>query len=313
MLCETAREQLNTLSDGERLENTRVKFAVWRHCLHCTDCQNYRRQLRRLRQTASRLPANLPDALRQRVLSRLLDAAPDRNLQRLNSQRLVPTPKRTFDTKEIAMKKRLIIAASVFVVTLTVSALSAKITNPFRFGAQSEDWRERDRQHVAQVNAQINRPEDNAAFLAQAKEMRAHWKSWAMQHQEDLKQMLYAPVADHAALMRVYRVLPSTLPPDGEGLTQQDLNKPKLQFTWQMVTKFQTGQENVGPSILADYVKFHDICLSSSMKTGATKYDLWASGRVTETILQETIFHNGDTSFTPQTHEICPPYEEIIR
>ena len=71
MLCETAREQLNTLSDGERLETVQQKILLWRHCARCPACRAARRQLKQMRQTARHLPALLPASLCGRILSQL--------------------------------------------------------------------------------------------------------------------------------------------------------------------------------------------------------------------------------------------------
>ena len=140
MQCETVREQLSILSDGERLENRRTKTAVWRHCLHCPSCRAYRHQLRMLQQTARHLPSALPDALRVRVLSQLPDTAPG-----LSSQRLTRTTTKTFDTKEITMKKRWITAACATLALAVTGTLAAqKMRQPTESGFSNSDgyiWR----------------------------------------------------------------------------------------------------------------------------------------------------------------------------
>jgi hypothetical protein len=72
MNCRTAREQLNLLIAGERLERGRLYVAVARHWLGCAGCRAAGRRLGRDRRVARRLPVPPPPpGLRVRVMAEL--------------------------------------------------------------------------------------------------------------------------------------------------------------------------------------------------------------------------------------------------
>jgi len=72
MTCRTAREQLNLLIAGERLESSRLYVALARHWLGCAACRAAGRRLACCRRVARHLPVPPPPpGLRARVLSAL--------------------------------------------------------------------------------------------------------------------------------------------------------------------------------------------------------------------------------------------------
>ena len=72
MQCTEAREQLNRLCDGERLEGARVYFDVTRHCLACAECRAVWRLLKRQRRLTRYLPSlPLSPCLREKVTASL--------------------------------------------------------------------------------------------------------------------------------------------------------------------------------------------------------------------------------------------------
>lgn len=76
MRCESVREDLNTLSDGERLADWRRYLAVGKHSLGCARCRAEWRRLKQLRQLSRYLPAPPPPAdIRARVMTALPEAA----------------------------------------------------------------------------------------------------------------------------------------------------------------------------------------------------------------------------------------------
>jgi hypothetical protein len=72
MECQQVREQLNILSDGERLSSGRWYVEVVSHCMGCVGCRAAWRRMKRDRRVSRRLPAVPPPAaLRERVLASL--------------------------------------------------------------------------------------------------------------------------------------------------------------------------------------------------------------------------------------------------
>ena len=115
MLCETARERLCILSDGERLDNWRQAAAARRHCLTCADCRAYRRQLHQLRQTTRHLPVSLPGGMRERVLSQLPGST------------LTTTTSTTTRQQEMTMRKLLALTAGAILAVAVTGTITAQI------------------------------------------------------------------------------------------------------------------------------------------------------------------------------------------
>ncbi len=124
MLCETAREHLHILNDGERLNNQRQYALTQQHCLTCPACRTHRRQLRQISQAARRLPAPLPAGLRECVLSQL----PPADMQ--PSQTYTTTHTTNVRRRELAMLKRLTAITGAVLVAAVTATLTAQTTRP---------------------------------------------------------------------------------------------------------------------------------------------------------------------------------------
>ncbi len=124
MLCETAREHLSALSDGERLNDRRQVVLTRQHCMTCRACRTYRRQLRQISQTARRLPMPLPAGLRGRVLSQLPPA------NALTPQTYTSAHTLNARRRELAMFKRLTAITGAVLVAAVAATLTAQTTRP---------------------------------------------------------------------------------------------------------------------------------------------------------------------------------------
>lgn len=151
-----------------------------------------------------------------------------------------------------------------------------------------------------------------AKYLAKAETLRDHWRVWAVEHQELLRQLKQAPPGDTAALMKVYAALPYHLN-KFTGVTPEDTAFDvdafhagrAVQFTWQphaLKSHLSAGLLQSDPHAQAtsdmydrgflkklqrDFASYHDIMLSESMSPGRSRITLWADGRITEMVRQD--------------------------
>ena len=297
MPCTTVREQLHTLSDGERLANRRETAAVLSHCVRCAECRTYFGQLRRLRHATRHLPQTLavPATMRGRVLAQLPFAhTPYETLR--DSQEQYEAGFR----RQAKIQRRILLAA---VLGFSFAGVYA-VQNPGRILAILHGETEDD-------------PTKNAAFIKRAQELREIWKPWAMEHKKDLAMMLKN---QRAAYNRIEKALPKKLTRTGNTtLTFESLDVPGLPFAYLPMMQEKNGQINpirntmggkmrISQSFTDPAIdKYLDIELLCSMKMGKM-YTLFVSGRITE---------KTETTDIGRQHlvssEIAPPYEELTR
>ncbi len=313
MQCETVREQLHLLSDGERLEKGKSKFVTGLHCVRCSQCRAFRQQLRLLRQTTRQLPNTLaiPVSLQHRIFTELslTDEKPVINYSS-------PSHSKKITPREKEMKKRIAFATAALVIPVVAGTLFAqnRRTHPPLTKEQSAT----DQKHLDEVNASLNDPKVNAAFLKRTKELRLKWQVWAKDHREDVAKMLQETGNQRAAFDRVQRLLPQALNhTQNAALTDADLNAPGLQFAYMPQASHSlppspnNRQKEAHLAIRlaeADLAKHHDIEIVMTMTRG-NGYLLWASGRITR---YGNVSGRKDEFRPGVVEEITPPYPFLM-
>ena len=314
MLCETVREQLHTLSDGERLENRSGQIAVLAHCVHCSQCRAFRRQLKLLRQTALNLPNTraISASLGHRIFAQL--PFPSENPAAVH---LTQPHSKQITIREKEMKKRIVFATAALVIPVvagTLAAQSRRANLPL-----TREQLSADQKHVDEVNASLNDPKVNAAFLKRLKELRLKWQFWARDHHKELKAMLRETGSQRTAFDRVQKLLPQTLNHTAEAaLTDADLDMPGLIFAYlpQAIhslplppTNRQKEAHLAVRLAESNLTHHHDIEIITTMKPG-NGYTLWASGRITQ---NGNVSPRKDEFRSGVSQEVTPPYPFLMQ
>jgi len=212
-------------------------------------------------------------------------------------------------------KDKRIVALCLSLLTLSLGSILFVLWLQYRLGNY----------HPTGYTPQLTTTEQKTV-LTKATQLREKWRSWALAHREELKQMLQAQGDGYAEVDRVWRMLP--VPPNftGSQLTNQDFTSPPYMFTW---TALPSGMEKQ-PAIRDDKVslerlkksqsfledqrrqyarRFHDLAISQSVAPGHERITLWASGRITRTIQPD--HYTPGTSPTEQNtdEEIVAPFD----
>lgn len=155
-----------------------------------------------------------------------------------------------------------------------------------------------------------------AQRMANVRQLREQWRSWALQHKSELRRMLRASPNEHSALVTVYNQLPEFPKRSDAGFTGKEADDAG--FTWQPGTKLDSNadfialqapeaQRNAGQMLAArarkHFSDIRDIELSRSFNRGFSHTSLWASGRVTEE------YYRGNAGEKSMVAEIEPPYD----
>ncbi len=171
-------------------------------------------------------------------------------------------------------------------------------------------------------------------YLEKASLLRDHWRVWAVEHQDLLRQMRRAAPNDTATLMRVYSALPTTADPSAGVTTaevnfnQDDFNAGRgVLFTWQagmFNARLSEGMLRSDPQAQAkdeqantayrrklrrDFANYRDIMLSESVAAGSSRITLWADGRVTEMTRQDQHIVGKPTYVDGPEKELVPAYD----
>lgn len=176
--------------------------------------------------------------------------------------------------------------------------------------------------HEAQIEAFNKSVEPSKAQVAQrmanVRQLREKWRSWALRHKSELRRMLRASPDDHATLAAVYNQLPGFPLRSGAGAGFTGKEADDAGFSWQPGTKLDPNanfnalqapeaQRNGGQFLAArarkHFSDMRDIELSRSFNRGFSHTILWASGRVTEE------YDRGNAGEKPTVEEIEPPYD----
>lgn len=165
--------------------------------------------------------------------------------------------------------------------------------------------------------------------IAKATMLREKYRSWALQHQDVLKQMLHAPSNDQSAMEVVWDTLPSDPGPSGAGISGSDLHAGTTVFSWEPVGKdLLNGQvrmtpaqrkqiESYEPGLKREraeqFKNLHDLKISESANSGQSTICLWASGRVTENkwIDNPHLDHGKPWVVQAPPRQVLPPYEFV--
>lgn len=179
--------------------------------------------------------------------------------------------------------------------------------------------------HRTQYAPQLTVTEQNT-IQTKANLLRDEWRSWALAHKDELKEMLTAQGDGYAEVDRVWKLLP--VPPlfEGSELKNSDFTSPPFMFTW---TALPAGMEK-NPVIQGDKValkrfkksqtfleeqrrdyakRFHDLAISQSVNPGKETITLWASGRITRTTHPDHYVQGTPLTEQVTDEEIVPPYD----
>lgn len=291
MLCETAREHLSTLSDGERLNDWRQLVLTRQHCLTCPACRTYRRQLKQISRTARHLPVSLPTGLRERVLSQLPRA------NTVTPQTYTTAHTTNARRRELAMFKRLTAITGAVLVAAVAATLTTK--RPFRQQINMQPSNANKREQLIlndlaaykglqeSLQSQLENREDEAS-LANAKNLREHWHGWAMQHRAELHQMLCVRGTDQTVMMRVYNLLPTAFRSNTRDNMAAFLEH-HYDLSWQIMPTPEIETQVHRKTVLNDFAIYHDVrmlafgkILNDDVNNPQLEYMLWASGRITK-------------------------------
>jgi hypothetical protein len=353
MLCSTVREELHTLSDGERLPMAQ-RLVIWRHCLRCADCRTSRRQFRRLCQTTRRLHNTwlISPALYHRIMTELLV---------LRSETILTRQANAFvynrAAREKQMKKRLALAVTAFVLPIVSGTLFAQILSG-RFDVQKEPPQD---SQIKRVETDGDRR--NAAYVKRAQKLRTQWKRWAMAHRQDLSLMLQDNAEGRAAFKRILRLLPAVCNSSRNAvLSPADLNNEYVPFTYTAEAINQRKHLSRMTAALAQQMKLLQKHLAEKqvnstaekaikeqmqqigerlaqmqldemeqvaliemymvrdhdipiVRSANMRYTLWVSGRITESVPPKVFAVGGEfrTVKPAARRDIAPPYEELTK
>jgi len=187
---------------------------------------------------------------------------------------------------------------------------------------------------IARYNARAElTDEQKAKRLERAKFLRGKWRVWAVAHKDELKQMINAQPDDQAAFMVVWNAIPAAPEQPSDGINSKDLNAEGdtshgEAYTWNAITKANV-QFNEPPTAddqkrisrsqnyqtatqQEDFKQWRDVEISSSVQTGTSALNLWASGRITERKLidgRPTLSANGVKIPAEENQEVVPIYD----
>jgi hypothetical protein len=161
------------------------------------------------------------------------------------------------------------------------------------------------------------------ARLKKAKQIRAEYRSWALQHKAMLAAMLASKGQDFSKLQSVYKVFP----PVKMGDWMPDTKSGPSKFGWyintnklienglkmrpQDVALFASLKSRGEQKLKKEFAEKSDFTIAASDNTGPTTTYLWASGRITE----RTFIDNPDTrpgqrsAFESKHKELVPPFD----
>lgn len=163
--------------------------------------------------------------------------------------------------------------------------------------------------------------------IAQAKNLRNKWRSWALKHQELLSRMLQAQPNDQFAFKAVWDVIPPWSNENDGGITDADLNLKQAPYSWNAVDKIiQPGREDrpatpkeleedaadkkyIQEKLQKDFAEERDIKISESVNTGPSNFSLWASGRITKSKLIPQKIPGQPSFLEGSEQEIVPSYD----
>lgn len=170
----------------------------------------------------------------------------------------------------------------------------------------------------------------HSAKLAQARLLRDKWRPWAMQHQQELKQMLAAQPDTPDAFKGVWGKVPAMSNAKDGGITDADLNSTQAPFSWNAVEKmvrpgredraatpgenaeYAAGRQFIQKQLNDDFVALKDVRISESIDSGPSMISLWASGRVTEsTEIPQTIV--GQPAFVQGPEQEIEPVYDFLK
>ena len=133
-------------------------------------------------------------------------------------------------------------------------------------------------------------------LIERAMFIRENWSSWAMSHQDILREMYSGSTPNEAAVGRYVRVFALSFSPNTPScIPPKILNSATGVFSWNCAPLSNNYWDQGSPAystipareirteVLGNYAKFHDIIISDSCTTvSGEKVSLWASGRITK-------------------------------
>lgn len=178
------------------------------------------------------------------------------------------------------------------------------------------------KQYEGQFAAVKNDPQEDVALnqerIVLAKGIREKWKPWALQHKDLLRKMRQGNPQDASIALEVFTKLPVKFAGPEAVVTFDDLTNGQARFTWQALENnlvrpgapISRDAQFRKKAVADDFLKEHDVLLSSSVNSGKSHINVWASGRITETTVVKNPRVSGQPVYgDPVSKEITPSYD----